>query len=125
MGDLEIKQAVLLEPEAKEARRLYGQVAFLTTNIGKAIRIYEDLVWEETDVQNVQDLVILNGLYVAMPGIERGIYFFEEKLEKMPEWEEMRFFLANLYLLGENEEKARLLLQQVRNSSDTPEGSKT
>ena len=119
MADYEIEQAVLLEPQSKDARRLYGEVSLLAMNLNRAVRIYEDLVWEEKDIRNTQDLFRLFTCYATIPYIERGIYFFQQKLKKMPEWQDLRYFLAILYLRGGNKGYAVSLIKQVMSSPKT------
>jgi hypothetical protein len=121
MADLEASIALNLSPGLKNTRQLYGETSILTGNLSRAMRIYEDLVYEDTEGRNTEDQAILFGLYVLEQNIDRGILFFRTKLRRAPNQQEPRYLLALLHILAGDRRDAVSHLKVLTDSPATPE----
>jgi tetratricopeptide (TPR) repeat protein len=118
MADLELDQAVRLAPQDRGALRAWAEVSILNRNPDRAIRLYEDILaargrGEDTDAAQ------LFTLYLALGKEPRGLHVFSEKLRAEPNWQELRFLLASLYLKAGNPAEARPLLRRVADARDS------
>lgn len=112
MADLELDQAVRIDPGDGAALRAWAETSVLNGNPDRAIRIYEDLLAAPGRGEDA-DAAQLFTLYLALGKEPRGLYVFTEELRREPGWQELRLLLATLYDQAGNAGEARRLLRQV------------
>lgn len=117
MADLELGQAVTINPLDSDAKRALAHTAILSDNPYQAIRIYEDLIRKPTRGR-LEDASQLFTLYVATGMIEHGLMEFEGQLQKEKKWHELRFLTALMYQKDGNPAMAKRLLNQVATARD-------
>jgi len=120
MADREAGIALGLAPSDRNVRRLYGETAILNGYYRRAVRIYEGLVYEDTEGLNAEDAAILFGLYFLDRNVDRGILFFRTKLRRAPNDKETRYLLALLHALSEDRREAVGHLRILADDPSTP-----
>jgi hypothetical protein len=122
MADHEAGIALGLAPDDRNVRRLCGETAILCEDYGRAMRVYEDLVYEDLEGKSTEDSGVLFGIYVIQQNVDRGFLFFRTKLERAPDNKETRFFLGLLHALAGNRRIAASHLKVLAENPSTPAG---
>jgi hypothetical protein len=85
----------------------------------KAANVYERLVARQTDPAEGRYLVPLHTCYQWLRDPCRGIAFYREQLDRMPDWPQMKFLLATL-LLDMDRSEAMDILEELYDAPSTP-----
>ncbi|MBN1272918.1 MAG: hypothetical protein JXB26_11680 [Candidatus Aminicenantes bacterium] len=120
MADREASIALNLKPDDKKARHLYAETAILTDNLARAMRIYEDLVYEDRKGSNTEDPAVLFGIYILEQKIDRGILFFRTKLRQDPNRHDVQYLLALIHLMAGDQRDAAAYLRDLADDPSTP-----
>ncbi|MBN2345666.1 MAG: hypothetical protein JXO51_04685 [Candidatus Aminicenantes bacterium] len=122
MADHEAGIALGLAPGDRNVRRLYGETAILSRDFSRAMRVFEDLVYEDLEGKSAEDSGILFGLYVLQQNVDRGILFFRTKLKRAPESMDARYLLGLLHALAGDRRIAAGHLKVLAEKPSTPAG---
>jgi tetratricopeptide (TPR) repeat protein len=119
MADFHLDAAAQLDPGDDKALEHLAETAVLLMTPGKAATVYEILVSRQTDPAEGRFLVPLHTCYQWLRDPWRGIAFYREQLDRMPDWPQMKFLLATL-LLDLDRSEAMDILEELYDAPSTP-----
>lgn|GEM_PF-4512885 len=123
MADFHLDVAAHLNPYDDATLESLAETSILLMAPHKAATVYETLVARQTDPAEGRYLVPLHTCYQWLRDPWRGIDFYQEQLERMPEWPQMRFLLAML-LLELDRSEALDIIADLYESPSTPQALK-
>lgn len=123
MADFHLDVAAHLDPDDDATLEALAETSVLLMAPYKAANVYERLVARQTDPAEGRYLVPLHTCYQWLGDPWRGIDFYREQLQRMPDWPQMRFLLAML-LLDLDRSEALDIIEDLYDSPSTPQALK-
>lgn len=120
MADFHLDVAAHLDPDDDATLESLAETSILLMAPYKAANVYERLVARQTDPAEGRYLVPLHTCYQWLRDPWRGVDFYREQLERMPDWPQMRFLLAIL-LLDLDRSEALDIMADLYESPTTPQ----
>lgn len=123
MADFHLDVAAHLDPDDDATLEGLAETSILLMAPYKAANVYERLVARQTDPAEGRYLVPLHTCYQWLRDPWRGVDFYREQLDRMPDWPQMRFLLAML-LLELDRSEALDIIADLYESPSTPQALK-